>query len=145
MLAHKLLTDICMAFFKSTFAYLDLCIQDSSLYMLKVFYDFVIFFSKYLKVTILIRIKIKLFFSISNKISKLLVDRYPDGYDDSNIIFFRNSHAERIEAVEVLTIDTKYLVKISEKLEHTMENYDEEDHEDFDDDDPAAVPEPNLL
>ena len=47
------------------------------------------------------------------------------------------------EAVEVLTADTKYLVKISEKLEYTMENYDATDYEDFDDDDPTAVVEPD--
>ncbi|RKR13279.1 hypothetical protein CLV91_1996 [Maribacter vaceletii] len=84
------------------------------------------------------------FKKLTPEVLKLLVDRYPDGYDDNDIISFRNSHGERIEAVEVLTVDTKYLVKISEKLEYTMENYDEEDYEDFDDDDPAAVPEPDL-
>ncbi len=84
------------------------------------------------------------FKKLTPEVLKLLVDRYPDGYDDSDIISFRNSHGERIEAVEVLTVDTKYLVKISEKLEYTMENYDEDDYEDFDDDDPAAVPEPDL-
>ncbi len=84
------------------------------------------------------------FKKLTPEVLKLLVDRYPDGYDDSDIISFRNSHGERIEAVEVLTVDTKYLVKISEKLEYTMENYDEDDYEDFDDDDPAAVPDPDL-
>lgn len=84
------------------------------------------------------------FKKLTPEVLKLLVDRYPDGYDDSDIISFRNSHGERIEAVEVLTVDTKYLVKISEKLEYTMENYDEDDYEDFDDNDPAAVPEPDL-
>ncbi|WP_299432896.1 hypothetical protein [uncultured Maribacter sp.] len=84
------------------------------------------------------------FKKLTPEVLKLLVDRYPDGYDDSDIISFRNSHGERIDAVEVLTVDTKYLVKISEKLEYTMENYDEDDYEDFDNDDPAAVPEPDL-
>ena len=32
-----------------------------------------------------------------------------------------------IEAVEVTTHDTKYLVKVSSKLAVTMENYDEDD------------------
>ena len=61
-----------------------------------------------------------------------------------NIISFRNASGERIEAVEVTTDDTKYLVKISAKLEITMANYDEDDYEDFDDDDPEAVPDPDL-
>jgi hypothetical protein len=32
---------------------------------------------------------------------KSLVDKFPDGYDDSNIISFRNAKNELIEAVEV--------------------------------------------
>ncbi|MFH6602775.1 hypothetical protein ACEZ3G_04750 [Maribacter algicola] len=83
------------------------------------------------------------FKKLTPEVLKLLVERYPDGYDDRNIISFKNAQGERIEAVEVLTEDTKYLVKISAKLEYTMENYDEDDYEDFDDDDPEAVVEPN--
>ncbi|NHF60502.1 hypothetical protein FK220_014195 [Flavobacteriaceae bacterium TP-CH-4] len=83
------------------------------------------------------------FKKLTPEVLKLLVERYPDGYDDRNIITFRNSHGERIEAVEVLTEDTKYLVKISAKLEYTMENYDEDDYADFEDDDPTAVVEPD--
>ena len=52
-------------------------------------------------------------------------------------------NGERIEAVGVLTEDTEYLVKISAKLEYTMENYDAEDYEDFDSDDPEALVEPD--
>ena len=83
------------------------------------------------------------FKKLTPEVLKLLVDRYPDGYDDRNIISFKNAQGERIEAVEVLTDDTKYLVKISAKLEYTMENYDEDDYEDFEDDDPDAVVEPD--
>jgi len=80
------------------------------------------------------------FKKLTPEVLKLLVERYPDGYDDANIISFKNAHGERIEAVEVTTEDTKYLVKISAKLEVTMANYDEEDYEDFEDDDPEAIP-----
>lgn len=83
------------------------------------------------------------FKKLTPEVLKLLVERYPDGYDDRNIISFKNLQGERIEAVEVLTEDTKYLVKISAKLEYTMENYDVEDYEDFDSDDPDAVVEPD--
>ena len=85
------------------------------------------------------------FKKLTPEVLKLLVERYPDGYDDRNIITFKNSHGERIEAVEVITDDTKYLVKISAKLEYTMENYDEEDYEDFADDDPDAVVDPEAF
>ncbi len=82
------------------------------------------------------------FKKLTPEVLKLTVERYPDGYDDRDVISFRNARGERIEAVEVLTADTKYLVKISEKLEYTMENYDAADYEDFDDDDPTAIIEP---
>jgi hypothetical protein len=84
------------------------------------------------------------FKKLTPEILALLVDRYPDGYDDDQIISFRNQHNEIIEAVEVLTKDTKYLVKVSTKLALTMENYDEDDYEDFDNNDPEAVQEPQI-
>tara|TARA_R110002049_G_scaffold199845_2_gene370321 strand:- start:4919 stop:5224 length:306 start_codon:yes stop_codon:yes gene_type:complete len=80
------------------------------------------------------------FKKLTPEVLRLLVEKYPDGYDDLNIISFYNAKGERIEAVEVLTEDTKYLVKISAKLEVTMANYDEDDYEDFEDDDPDAIP-----
>ncbi len=83
------------------------------------------------------------FKKLTPEVLKLLVARYPDGYDDFDIVSFRNAQGERIEAVEVLTPDTKYLVKISRKLEVTMANYDEDDYEDYDDDDPEAVGDPD--
>ncbi len=64
---------------------------------------------------------------LTNEILNLLVDKFPDGYDDSNIIRFRNHKDEAIEAVEVKTEDTIYLVKISTKLSERMISYDEDD------------------
>ncbi|MGA9637391.1 DNA primase [Flavobacterium sp.] len=64
---------------------------------------------------------------LTNEILNLLVDRFPDGYDDSDIIRFRNAKNELIEAVEVRTEDTIYLVKVSTKLADRIENYDEDD------------------
>jgi len=68
---------------------------------------------------------------LTNEILNLLVERFPDGYDDSNIIRFRNAQNELIEAVEVRTEDTIYLVKVSTKLASRLENFD--DDEDLDD------------
>ncbi|WP_086477526.1 MULTISPECIES: hypothetical protein [Arenibacter] len=84
------------------------------------------------------------FKKLTPEVLKLLVEKYPDGYDDLNIITFKNAKGERIEAVEVTTEDTKYLVKISAKLEMTMANYDEDDYEDFDEDDPEAIPDVDI-
>lgn len=64
---------------------------------------------------------------LTNEILTLLVERFPDGYDDSNIVRFRNAQNELIEAVEVRTEDTIYLVKVSTKLASRLEKFDEED------------------
>jgi hypothetical protein len=68
---------------------------------------------------------------LTNEILNLLVERFPDGYDDSNIIRFRNAHNELIEAVEVRTNDTIYLVKVSTKLASRLEKFEDEDLEDI--------------
>jgi len=64
---------------------------------------------------------------LTNEILTLLVEKFPDGYDDSDIIRFKNAKNENIEAVEVRTADTIFLVKVSTKLYDRIENYDEED------------------
>ena len=64
---------------------------------------------------------------LTNEILNLLVERFPDGYDDSDIIRFKNAKNETIEAVEVRTEDTIYLVKVSMKLADRIENFDEDD------------------
>ncbi len=64
---------------------------------------------------------------LTGDILNLLVEKFPEGYDDSDIIRFRNAQNELIEAVEVKTEDTIYLVKVSTKLASRMEKFDEED------------------
>ncbi len=64
---------------------------------------------------------------LTNEILNLLVEKFPDGYDDSDIIRFRNAKNELIDAVEVRTEDTIYLVKVSTKLADRIENFDEDD------------------
>ena len=98
---------------------------------------------------------------LTNEILNLLVEKFPDGYDDSNIIRFRNAKNELIEAVEVRTDDTIYLVKVSTKLADRIENYDEDDEilidevdtpikgldlddDDVDDEDDDAVDKPDT-
>lgn len=66
---------------------------------------------------------------LTGDILNLLVEKFPEGYDDSDIIRFRNAHNELIEAVEVRTEDTIYLVKVSTKLASRMEKYEEEDED----------------
>ena len=64
---------------------------------------------------------------LTGDILNLLVEKFPEGYDDSDIIRFRNAQNELIEAVEVKTEDTIYLVKVSTKLASRMEKFDEEE------------------
>jgi DNA-directed RNA polymerase subunit delta len=64
---------------------------------------------------------------LTGDILNLLVEKFPDGYDSSDIIRFRNAKDELIEAVEVRTEDTIYLVKVSTKLANRMEKFEEDD------------------
>lgn len=66
---------------------------------------------------------------LTNEILNLLLEKFPDGYDDSNIIRFRNAQNELIEAIEVRTEDTIYLVKVSTKLASRLEKFEEEDED----------------
>ncbi|WP_046757902.1 hypothetical protein [Kordia jejudonensis] len=84
------------------------------------------------------------FKKLTPEILGLLVEKYPFGYEKEHIIKFKNAKGESVEAVEVIAGDTKYLVKVSVKLEMTMENYDEDDYADYDDDDPDAVQAPSM-
>jgi DNA-directed RNA polymerase subunit delta len=90
---------------------------------------------------------------LTGDILNLLVDKFPEGYDDSDIIRFRNAQNELIEAVEVRTEDTIYLVKVSTKLASRLEKYDDDiddivepiepikglDDDDMDDDDDVEI------
>lgn len=64
---------------------------------------------------------------LTNEILSMLVEKYPDGYEDDDIIRFKNAKNETVEALEVRTEDTIYLVKVSTRLASTMENFDEEE------------------
>src|SRR6478609_6873987 len=64
---------------------------------------------------------------LTNEILNLLVEKFPDGYDDSDIIRFRNAKNELVEAVEVRTEDTIYLVKVSTKLADRIGNFEDDD------------------
>ncbi len=68
---------------------------------------------------------------LTNEILNLLVEKFPEGYDDSNIVRFRNAQNELIEAVEVRTEETIYLVKVSTKLASRLEKFDDDDIDDI--------------
>ncbi|SFC34438.1 hypothetical protein SAMN04487891_10986 [Flagellimonas taeanensis] len=66
---------------------------------------------------------------LDNHMLNLLVEKFPDGYDDDDIVTYRNASNEVVECIEVRTEDTAYLVKVSKRLVMAME-----DHEDTDTD-----------
>ncbi|WP_340063113.1 hypothetical protein [Ascidiimonas aurantiaca] len=68
---------------------------------------------------------------LTTEILSLLVEKFPDGYGDDDIIHFKNSKNEAIEAIEVRSEDAIYLVKVSTRLAYSMENFDEDDDDDF--------------
>ncbi|WP_189603754.1 hypothetical protein [Salinimicrobium marinum] len=79
---------------------------------------------------------------LTPEILSLLVEKYPDGYDDDQVISFKNAKNETVDAVEVRTEDAIYLVKVSTRLENTMANYDEDDYDDADFNEPIVeIPE----
>ena len=78
------------------------------------------------------------FKKLTPEILSMLVEKYPYGYDDDAVISFRNANNELIEAVEVKTDETIYLVKVSSKLETSMANFDEDDYDDDDYNEPIS-------
>ncbi|WP_297702502.1 hypothetical protein [uncultured Eudoraea sp.] len=62
---------------------------------------------------------------LNHDVTSLLIETYPYGYGDEDIIAFRNVNGEFIEAVELQTADTLYLIKISKSLSHFIANFDE--------------------
>ena len=70
------------------------------------------------------------FKKLTPEILSLLIEKYPDGYDDRHIIVFKNAINQTIEAVEVPTEDCMYLVKVSSSLVNSMVNFDLDDYND---------------
>ncbi len=62
---------------------------------------------------------------LSHELAALLIESYPDGYGDEDIIVFKNLQGDYVEAVEIKTEDTIYLVKISKSLADFISNFDD--------------------
>lgn len=61
---------------------------------------------------------------LTKEILDLLVAKYPEGYNAMDIISFRDMNKNLIEAVQVESGETIYLVKVSKKLQTSMEEHD---------------------
>ena len=53
-------------------------------------------------------------------------EKYPEGYYEDDIIVFKNHKNETIEAIQVETPDTIYLIKIGKYLSVGLENFEME-------------------
>ena len=62
---------------------------------------------------------------LGHALAALLIETYPDGYGDDDIIVFKNANGETVEAVELKTSDIIYLVKISKSLANFISNFDD--------------------
>ncbi len=62
---------------------------------------------------------------LDHKVAAVLIDSYPYGYGDEDIITLKKPNGEIIEAVEVKTDDAIYLVKISKSLSKFISNFEE--------------------
>ncbi len=81
---------------------------------------------------------------LSHEVAALLIETYPDGYGDEDIISFKNGAGELIEAVELKTEDTLYLVKISKSLSNFIASFDDSIERELDDSDIDHEDEPEL-
>ncbi|MBD0849407.1 hypothetical protein [Maribacter arenosus] len=62
---------------------------------------------------------------LDHDLAARLIETYPDGYGDEDLITFKNVQGEIIETVELKTDDTIYLVKISKCLANFISNFEE--------------------
>ena len=62
---------------------------------------------------------------LDHELAALLIESYPDGYGADDIITFKNAQGEYVEAVEIQTHDTLYLVKISKSLAKFISDFED--------------------
>jgi|TARA_R110002051_G_scaffold165130_3_gene235958 hypothetical protein len=62
---------------------------------------------------------------LDHQLAALLIETYPYGYGDEDIITFKNVQGDYVEAVQLKTADTLYLVKISKSLSNFIANFEE--------------------
>jgi len=62
---------------------------------------------------------------LNHHLAALLIETYPHGYGDEDIITFKNRDGDLVEAVELRTTETLYMVKISQSLSNFIANFEE--------------------
>lgn len=69
------------------------------------------------------------FEKLTPNILNLFVEKFPDGYGDNDIIEFKNGTGETIQAVELKSADTVYLIKIGKKMNQIIQEFEDEQSE----------------
>ncbi|MFM1877452.1 MAG: hypothetical protein RLZZ241_318 [Bacteroidota bacterium] len=62
---------------------------------------------------------------ITPEMAALLLETYPSGYGDEDIISFKNAKGEWVEAVELQTGDVLYLVKVGANFSQLLGHIEE--------------------
>ncbi|MCC5916842.1 MAG: hypothetical protein JJU02_05880 [Cryomorphaceae bacterium] len=70
--------------------------------------------------------------NITQALLQRFTDAFPDGYDEDDIIRFKNVKGEYVNAVPLETEDTKYLIKIGVEMDRKVEAFLEDDDDDVD-------------
>lgn len=78
---------------------------------------------------------------LDHHLATLLIEKYPYGYGDEDIIVFKNASGEFVEAVELRTEDTLYLVKISKSLSNFIANFEDTIEKELERKSPVAITE----
>lgn len=63
---------------------------------------------------------------VTDEILNIILEEYPDGYRDQDVIKFKNHKNELIEALEIRLGEDIYLVKVGTKLDQAIVNFAEE-------------------
>ncbi|KPM33316.1 Hypothetical protein I595_219 [Croceitalea dokdonensis DOKDO 023] len=71
---------------------------------------------------------------LDHSLAAKLIDTYPHGYGDDDIIVLKKPGGELVEAVEITTDDTVYLVKISKSLSSFIANFEDSMEKELNDD-----------
>ncbi len=78
---------------------------------------------------------------LDRKLASMLIETYPNGYGDDDIIAFANGRGEIIQAVELRTEDAFYLVKISKSLSYFISNFEDLIEKELDNDEHSPLKE----
>lgn len=81
---------------------------------------------------------------LTPNILNLFVNKFPEGYGDNDIIEFKNANGETIKAVELKSEDTIYLVKIGKRMTEIIQEFEEDNDEEFDDDPEIIEPDNDM-